>query len=97
MGFSQLLRSGDGVVSSSSSETSVRISASRFRIGGDATVRRVNGVVTMSHSWWCGDYVLDIDSNVRSGVAAASAARQRRALVRSRMVWTSCKTALGQR
>jgi len=32
--FTQLFRSGDGVVSLSSSGTSVRISASRFRIGG---------------------------------------------------------------
>ena len=32
--FTQLLRNDDGVVSSSSSGTSVRISGSRFRIGG---------------------------------------------------------------
>jgi len=73
------------------------ISASRFRIGGDATVWRVTGVVTLSHNWWCGDSMLAIDSNVRSGVAVDSVARRRRALVRLRMVWTSCKIAFGQR
>ncbi len=51
----------------------------------------------MSHNWWCGNFVLDIDSIVRGGVAAANAAMQQRALVRLRMVWTSCKTAFGQR
>ncbi len=39
----------------------------------------------------------DIVSNVKSGVATASAARRRRALVRLRIVWTSCKTVVGQR
>ncbi len=54
-------------------------------------------MVTLSHKWWCGDYVSDKVSIVMSGVAATSAARRRRALVRLRMVWTSCKTALGKR
>ena len=83
--FIRLLRSGDGVVSSSSSGTFVRIRASRFRIGGEATVRTVKGVVTLSHSWWCGDPAVEMDSIVRSGVATASAARRRRAFIRVRM------------
>ena len=83
--FSRLLRSGDGVVSSSSSWTVVRMRASKFRIGGEATVRRVKGVVTLSYSWWCGDSAVVMDSIVRSGVAAASAAWRRRVFVRVRM------------
>ncbi len=94
----RLLRFGDGVVSSSSSGGSIRLSASRFRIGGgDAIFRRDSGVLTLSQKLWCGDSVSDIVSNVRSGVAAASAARRRKDSVRLRMVWTSCKTALGKR
>ena len=54
-------------------------------------------MVTLSHSLWCGDSVLDRVFNVGGGVAATSAARQRRALVRLRMVWTSRKTDLCQR
>ena len=84
-------------MSSSSSDGSIRISPYRFRIGGNATVRRVSGAVTLSHNLWCGDSVSDIVSNGRSGDAAASAARWRRALVSLRMVWTSRKTALGKR
>ena len=95
--FTRLSRSSDDVVSSSSSCGSVRVSAYRFRIEGNATVRRVSGAVTPSHSLWCGDYRSDKVSSVRSGVAATGAARRRRALVRLRMVWISCKTALGQR
>jgi len=75
----------------------VRRSAPKFRIGGEATVWRVNGVVTMSHSWWCGESVLEMDSIVRRGVEVVSAARRRRALVHVRMEWTSCKTVVGQR
>ncbi len=84
--LTRLLRSGDGVVSSSSSYGAVRVSASRFRIEGNATVRRVTGVVTLSHRVWCGDFVSGIVSNVRCGVATTSAARRRRALVHLRMV-----------
>ena len=52
---------------------------------GEATVRRVKGAVTLSHSWWCGDSGVEMDSIVRSGVATASAARLRRDFVRVRM------------
>ena len=89
---SSALRYGGDVESSSSSCRYVRVSASRFRIGGDATVRRVSGVVTLSHNLWCGDSVSDKSANVRGGVAAISAARRRRALVRLQIVWTPCKT-----
>ena len=69
----RLLRSGDGVVSSSSSSGFVRLSASRFRIGG---MPLFGGLVILSHNLWCGDSVSDIDSNVRSGVTVASAVRR---------------------
>ena len=81
--FARLVRSGDGLVSASSAGTFVRLSASKFRIGGEAAVRRVNGVVTMSHSWCCGESVLEMDSILRRGVEAANAARRRKGLVKA--------------
>ena len=54
-------------------------------------------MVTMSHTWWCGDFILEMDSIGRRDVEAANAARRRRTLVRLRMEWTSCNTDVGQR
>ena len=62
----------------------MRTRASRFRIGGEATVRRVIGVVLLSQRWWCGDSAVEMDSIFSNGVAAAAAARRRSAFVRAR-------------
>jgi hypothetical protein len=82
--FISVFRSVDCVASLSSSGMFVRMRASKFRIGGKATVRRVKGVLTLSHRWCCGDSAVEMDSIARGGVAAASAARRRSAFFRVR-------------
>ena len=82
--FIRMIRFVDGVVSSSSSGTYVRMRASRSGSGVEATVRRVKGVLTLSQRWWCGDSAVEMDSIARSCVAADPAARRRSAIVRVR-------------